>query len=215
MEREFADLDEIWKSEKAAVQGTTHIKEELERARAELDTARRAQNLARMSELQYGRIPELESQLQKASEAEQQETQLLRNKVSEEEIAEVVSRWTGIPVSKMLEGEREKLLQMEAELGKRVIGQNEAVQLVADAVIRAHPISGQDDDGERDLFCASLDHTIWFHRPLRADRWHLYDFTCQHHVGGRGLSFGHVFRDDGTHVATVAQEVLVRDARSR
>lgn len=86
--------------------------------------------------------------------------------------------------------------------------------LPTDAVIRAHPVSG-DDDGDRDLFCASLDHTIWFHRPLQADRWHLHDFACHHFVGGRGLSIGHVFGDDGTHVATVAQEVLVRDVRDR
>ncbi|MGD8235851.1 MAG: Clp protease N-terminal domain-containing protein, partial [Chromatiales bacterium] len=135
--KEYSDLEEIWKAEKAAVQGTTHIKEELDQARIELETARRAGDLQRMSELQYGRIPELESRLQKADEAEQQETQLLRNKVSEEEIAEVVSRWTGIPVSKMLEGEREKLLQMEQELGKRVIGQNEAVVAVSNAIRRS------------------------------------------------------------------------------
>ena len=137
LEKEYSDLEEIWKAEKAAVQGTTHIKEELDQARTELETARRAGDLQRMSELQYGRIPELESRLQKADEAEQQETQLLRNKVSEEEIAEVVSRWTGIPVSKMLEGEREKLLQMEQELGKRVIGQNEAVVAVSNAIRRS------------------------------------------------------------------------------
>jgi ATP-dependent Clp protease ATP-binding subunit ClpB len=137
LEKEYSDLEEIWKAEKAAVQGTTHIKEELDQARIELETARRAGDLQRMSELQYGRIPELESRLQKADEAEQQETQLLRNKVSEEEIAEVVSRWTGIPVSKMLEGEREKLLQMEQELGKRVIGQNEAVVAVSNAIRRS------------------------------------------------------------------------------
>ena len=137
LEKEYSDLEEIWKSEKAAVQGTTHIKEEIDQARIELETARRAGDLQRMSELQYGRIPELEARLQKADEAEQQETQLLRNKVSEEEIAEVVSRWTGIPVSKMLEGEREKLLQMEQELGKRVIGQNEAVVAVSNAIRRS------------------------------------------------------------------------------
>jgi acyl-CoA thioesterase-2 len=83
-----------------------------------------------------------------------------------------------------------------------------------DSVIRAHPVA-DDADARESLFCASLDHTIWFHRPLRADRWHLYDFSCHHYVGGRGLSIGHVFGDDGTHVATVAQEVLVRDARDR
>ncbi|MEJ2383238.1 MAG: ATP-dependent chaperone ClpB [Xanthomonadales bacterium] len=137
MEREFADLDEIWKSEKAAVQGTTHLKEELERARAELETARRAQNLARMSELQYGTIPELEKQIEGAEDAEQGDFQLLRNRVTEDEIAEVVSRWTGIPVSRMLEGEREKLLRMEEALHARVIGQDEAVNAVSDAIRRS------------------------------------------------------------------------------
>ncbi|MCH8227953.1 MAG: AAA family ATPase, partial [Proteobacteria bacterium] len=137
MEREFSDLDEIWKSEKAAVQGTTHIKEELERARAELETAMRAQDLARMSELQYGQIPELEKQLKDAKKVEQGEFQLLRNRVTEDEIAEVVSQWTGIPVSRMLEGEREKLLRMEDALHQRVIGQDEAVIAVADAIRRS------------------------------------------------------------------------------
>jgi ATP-dependent Clp protease ATP-binding subunit ClpB len=137
MEREFSDLDEIWKSEKAAVQGTTHIKEELERTRAALETAMRAQDLARMSELQYGKIPELEKQLEDAEKGEQAEFQLLRNNVTEDEIAEVVSRWTGIPVSRMLEGEREKLLRMEDALHKRVIGQDEAVTAVSDAIRRS------------------------------------------------------------------------------
>jgi ATP-dependent Clp protease ATP-binding subunit ClpB len=137
MEREFSDLNEIWKSEKAAVQGTTHLKEELERARAELETAMRAQNLARMSELQYGQIPELEKQIEDAESTEQGEFQLLRNRVTEDEIAEVVSRWTGIPVSRMLEGEREKLLRMEEELHSRVIGQEEAVGAVSDAIRRS------------------------------------------------------------------------------
>ncbi|MCU7839015.1 MAG: ATP-dependent chaperone ClpB [Candidatus Thiodiazotropha sp. (ex Troendleina suluensis)] len=137
LEREFSDLDEIWKSEKAALQGTTHIKESLEQARLELETARRAGDLARMSELQYGRIPELEKQLDMAAQAEMQEMKLLRNKVSEEEIADVVSKWTGIPVSKMLEGERDKLLRMEEELSRRVIGQEEGVRAVSDAIRRS------------------------------------------------------------------------------
>ena len=137
LEREFSELDEIWKSEKAAVQGTQHIKEELERARQELETARRASDLARMSELQYGKIPDLEKQLDMASQVEMQETTLLRNSVTEEEIAEVVSKWTGIPVSKMLEGERDKLLKMEDALRKRMVGQNEAVQAVSDAIRRS------------------------------------------------------------------------------
>jgi len=137
LEKEYADLEEVWKAEKASVQGAAHIKEELERARLELDAARRAQDLARMSELQYGKIPELEQRLEQAAAAETKEHVLLRNKVTEEEIAEVVSKWTGIPVSKMLEGEREKLLNMENELGKRVIGQEEAVRSVSDAIRRS------------------------------------------------------------------------------
>jgi len=137
MEREFSDLEEVWKSEKAVVQGSTHVKEELERARAELETAMRAQDLARMSELQYGRIPELERELAQAEQGEKDHFQLLRNKVTEDEIAEVVSRWTGIPVSRMLEGEREKLLRMEDNVHRRVVGQDEAVSAVADAIRRS------------------------------------------------------------------------------
>jgi ATP-dependent Clp protease ATP-binding subunit ClpB len=137
LEREFSDLEEIWKSEKAAVQGASHIKEELERARTELETAQRAGDLARAGELQYGRIPELVKQLAAAEGAETQEMKLLRNKVTDEEIAEVVSKWTGIPVSKMLEGERDKLLHMEASLQSRVVGQTEAVRVVSDAIRRS------------------------------------------------------------------------------
>lgn len=137
-EKEYSDLEEIWTAEKAAVQGTTHIKEELERARVELETATRARDFERLSELQYGRIPELEKQLAaQADNPEQTEFQLLRNSVSTDEIAEVVARWTGIPVSKMLEGEREKLLRMEEVIGERVIGQSEAVVAVSDAVRRS------------------------------------------------------------------------------
>lgn len=137
LEKEYSDLEEVWKSEKAAVQGSQHIKEELERVRIEMETARRAHDLGRVSELQYGRIPELEAQLKAADEAEHQEMQLLRNKVTDEEVAEVVSRWTGIPVSKMLEGERDKLLRMEDELAERVVGQEEAVKAVSDAIRRS------------------------------------------------------------------------------
>ncbi len=137
LEKEFADLDQVWQAEKASVHGATAIKEALERARLDLETAHRAQDLARMSELQYGQIPELEAQLAKASEPSDTETRLLRNKVTDEEIAEVVSRWTGIPVNRMLEGEREKLLRMEQELHQRVIGQNQAVGAVADAIRRS------------------------------------------------------------------------------
>jgi len=137
LEKEYSDLEEIWKSEKAAVQGAQHFKEELERARLEFETASRANDLARMSELQYGKIPELERQIKAASEQDQQKATLLRVSVSEEEIAEVVSKWTGIPVSKMLEGERDKLLRMEEALHKRVVGQEEAVNAVANAIRRS------------------------------------------------------------------------------
>ena len=137
LEKEYADLEEVWKAEKAVVQGTAAIKEELERARLELETARRAGDLGRMSELQYGRIPEFEKRLAQATEAEKKGTQLLRNKVTEEEVAEVVSKWTGIPVSKMLEGEKEKLLKMEEALERRVVGQTEAVRIVSNAIRRS------------------------------------------------------------------------------
>jgi ATP-dependent Clp protease ATP-binding subunit ClpB len=135
--REFSEFEEVWKAEKAALQGTTHIKEALDKAGVELETARRAGDLTRMSELQYGRIPELKRQLDAAAQAELLEMKLLRNKVTDEEIAHVVSKWTGIPVSKMLEGEREKLLQMEQVIAKRVVGQTEAVTAVANAIRRA------------------------------------------------------------------------------
>ena len=137
LEREYSDLEEIWKAEKASLQSSAHIKEELERARLDLETARRAQDLQRMSELSYGKIPELERRLAQATQAEQQETKLLRNKVTDEEVAEVVSKWTGIPISKMLEGEKEKLLRMEESIGKRVVGQTEAVRAVSDAIRRS------------------------------------------------------------------------------
>jgi ATP-dependent Clp protease ATP-binding subunit ClpB len=137
LEREFADLEEVWKAEKAAMQGAAHIKEDLERAKIEFETAHRANDLARMSELQYGRIPELEKQLAQAMQAETAETTLLRNNVTEDEVAEIVSKWTGIPVSKMLEGEKEKLLQMELVVQERVVGQDEAVTVVANAIRRA------------------------------------------------------------------------------
>ncbi|HXR18969.1 MAG TPA: ATP-dependent chaperone ClpB [Steroidobacteraceae bacterium] len=136
LEKEYADLEEIWKAEKASLQGATQVKEELERARLDLEQARRASDLARMAELQYGRIPELEKRLQQAQGAEQKTPQLVRNSVTDEEIAEVVSKWTGIPVSRMLEGEKEKLLRMEEALEKRVVGQQEAVRIVSNAIRR-------------------------------------------------------------------------------
>ena len=137
LDREFSDLEEVLKAEKAVVQGATRIKSDLEQARIDLEAARRASDLTRMSELQYGVIPELEKKLQQAEEADTTEMKLLRDKVTEEEIAEVVSRATGIPISKMLEGEKQKLLCMEDELHKRVIGQEEAVDAVANAVRRS------------------------------------------------------------------------------
>ncbi|QOW24944.1 ATP-dependent chaperone ClpB [Lysobacter sp. H23M47] len=137
LEREFNDLEEVWKAEKATLQGATKIKEKIEAAKLELEAAQRAQDYGRMSEIQYGRLPELEKQAQAAHEAETKGFTLLQDKVTDEEIAEVVSRWTGIPVSKMLEGEREKLLQMEELLHKRVIGQDEAIKVVSDSVRRS------------------------------------------------------------------------------
>ena len=137
LEKESADLEEIWKSEKAALQGTAHIREELDRVRLEMDAARRAGDLGRMAELQYGKIPELEKRLAQAQQAEDKAPQLVRNKVTDEEIAEVVSKWTGIPVAKMLEGERDKLLRMEEALGKRVVGQDEALRIVSNAIRRS------------------------------------------------------------------------------
>jgi len=137
LEREFSDLNEIWKSEKAALQGATKVKEQIEAARVELETAQRHQDYAKMSEIQYGKLPELEKQLAAAQAAEKQEFKLVQDRVTEEEIAEVVSRWTGIPVNKMLEGERDKLLHMEEALHKRVVGQDEAVRAVSDAIRRA------------------------------------------------------------------------------
>ncbi|WP_414931925.1 ATP-dependent chaperone ClpB [Vibrio europaeus] len=136
-ERAFAELEEVWNAEKAALSGTQHIKSELEQARMDMEFARRAGDLNRMSELQYGRIPELEKQLDLATQAEMQEMTLLRNKVTDNEIADVLSKQTGIPVSKMLEAEKEKLLRMEDVLHKRVIGQTEAVEVVANAIRRS------------------------------------------------------------------------------
>ncbi|HXD37158.1 MAG TPA: AAA family ATPase, partial [Rhodanobacter sp.] len=137
LEREFSDLNEVWKSEKAAMQGTTKVKEQIEQARLELEAAQRSQDYARMSEIQYGKLPALEKQLAAAQAAETQDFKLVQTRVTADEIAEVVARWTGIPVSKMLEGEREKLLHMEDDLHKRVVGQDEAVHAVADAIRRA------------------------------------------------------------------------------
>jgi len=137
LEREYADLEEIWKSEKASLQGAAQIKEEIEKVKLEMETARRKGDLTRVAELQYGKLPELDKRLAQAHAAEGQQRQLVRNKVTDEEIAEVVSKWTGIPVSKMLEGEKDKLLRMEEALGKRVVGQEEGVRIVANAIRRS------------------------------------------------------------------------------
>ncbi|MDP1696745.1 MAG: ATP-dependent chaperone ClpB [Xanthomonadaceae bacterium] len=137
LERKFSDMEEVWKAEKASLTGATKIKEQIEQLKIELDAAHRHQDLARASEIQYGKLPELERQLKTAQEVETKGFTLLQDKVTAEEIAEVVSRWTGIPVSKMLEGEREKLLKMEDALHARVIGQDEAVKAVSDAIRRS------------------------------------------------------------------------------
>lgn len=137
LEKEYSDLESIWKAEKAQMQGATHIKESLEKARLELEAAQREGNLAKMSELQYGKIPELEKQLKDAEKTEDKPMQLLHNSVTDEMIADVVSKSTGIPVSRLMEGERQKLLHMEEELGKRVIGQKEAIAAVSNAIRRS------------------------------------------------------------------------------
>ncbi len=137
LEKEYAELNEVWTAEKAAVHGTQNIKAELDKARTDLEAAQRSSDLARMSELQYGLIPELEDKLASADDSQDIDMQLLRNKVTDQEIAEVVAKWTGIPVSKMLQGEKDKLLQMESYLHKRVIGQDEAVVAVSNAVRRS------------------------------------------------------------------------------
>ncbi|SFV76762.1 ClpB protein [hydrothermal vent metagenome] len=137
LEKEYADLEEIWKKEKSQVQGAQHLKEELEQVKAELEAAARNNDLAKMSELQYGKIPELEAKITQVESADNVEMTLLRNKVTEDEIAEIVARWTGIPVDKMMEGERDKLLQMESIIQKRLVGQDKAVKVIADAVRRS------------------------------------------------------------------------------
>ncbi len=137
LEKEYADLEEIWVKEKSVVQGAQHLKEDLEQAKTELETAHRNNDLARMSELQYGVIPELEEKITQAENADTEPMTLLRNKVTEDEIAHIVARWTGIPVDKMMEGEKDKLLQMESIIHKRLVGQDKAVKVISDAVRRS------------------------------------------------------------------------------
>jgi len=137
LEKEYADFDEIWKKEKLVVQGAQHLKEELEQAKLDFESAHRNNDLGKMSELQYGVIPELEQKITQAENADTVEMTLLRNKVTEDEIAHIVARWTGIPVDKMLEGEKDKLLQMESIIHKRLVGQDKAVKVISDAVRRS------------------------------------------------------------------------------
>ncbi len=148
LEKEYADLEEIWKKEKLVVQGAHHLKEELEQAKADLESAHRNNDLAKMSELQYGIIPELEQKISVAENADTQQMTLLRNKVTEDEIAHTVARWTGIPVDKMMASEKDKLLQMEAIIHKRLVGQDKAVKVISDAVRRAR--SGLSDPNRPD-----------------------------------------------------------------
>ncbi|MDX2347188.1 MAG: ATP-dependent chaperone ClpB [Legionella sp.] len=212
LEKEYADLEDIWKAEKASLQGTTQIKENLEQAKLEMESARRAGNLTRMSELQYGRIPELEKALVDAASTEQAETKLVRNKVTEEEIAEVVSKWTGIPVAKMLEGEKEKLLQMESVLHKQVIGQNEAVEAVSNAIRRARaglsdpnrPIGsflflGPTGVGKTEL-CKAL-ATFMFDTPDAMVRIDMSEFMEKHSVARLiGAPPGYVGYEEGGYI---------------
>ena len=145
LEKEYADLDSVWSAEKVALHGAQQVKEDLEQAKLDLESARRAGDLTKMSELQYGAIPDLEKQLDVAQSPDTSAMTLLRNRVTEEEIAEVVSKWTGIPVTKMMEGERAKLLALEEELHKQVIGQDEAVKAVSNAIRRSR--AGLSDPG--------------------------------------------------------------------
>ncbi|MDP3705538.1 MAG: ATP-dependent chaperone ClpB [Legionellaceae bacterium] len=212
LEKNYSDLDEIWKAEKALLQGASHIKESLEKAKMELETARRAGDLGRMSELQYGRIPALEKELVDVAKDEPKETKLVRNKVTEEEIAEVVSKWTGIPVSKMLEGEKEKLLHMEEALHQRLIGQNEAVEAVSNAIRRSRaglsdphrPIGsflflGPTGVGKTEL-CKAL-ATFLFDTPDAMVRIDMSEFMEKHSVARLiGAPPGYVGYEEGGYI---------------
>ncbi len=162
LEKEYSDYEEQWTAEKLVVQGSSDLKEELESAKLEFESARRASDLTRMSELQYGLIPKLEAQISRVAEAElarDHKSQLLRNKVDSDEIAEIVARWTGIPVTKMLEGEQEKLLRMEEEIGAQVVGQHEAVTAVSNAIRRSR--AGLSDRVNRMVHLCSLGRRVW------------------------------------------------------
>lgn len=219
LEKEYADLEEIWKAEKISLHGAQQIKEELEQARIELEAARRAADLTRMSELQYGKIPELEKKLSEAQKAEAhpKEKKLLRNKVAEEEIAEVVSKWTGIPVSKMMESEKEKLLRMEDMLHQRVIGQDEAVSAVANAIRRSRagladpnrPIGsflflGPTGVGKTEL-CKSLAEFL-FDTEEAMVRIDMSEFMEKHSVARLiGAPPGYVGYEEGGHLTEVVR----------
>ncbi len=212
LEKKYADLDDVWKSEKSILQGTTHIKEALEKAKIEMETARRAGDLGKMSELQYGRIPSLEKQLLNVADTDHVETQLVRNKVTEEEIAEVVSKWTGIPVSKMIEGEKEKLLNMENALHQRLIGQDEAINVVSNAIRRARaglsdpnrPIGsflflGPTGVGKTEL-CKAL-ATFLFDTPEAMIRIDMSEFMEKHSVARLiGAPPGYVGYEEGGYI---------------
>lgn len=212
LEKQVSELEEIWKAEKATLQGATHIKEALEQAKTELDAARRKGDLGRMSELQYGRIPELEKQLAAVNTQGETETKLVRNKVTEEEIAEVVSKWTGIPVAKMLEGEKEKLLRMEDALHQRLIGQDAAVSAVANAIRRsraglsdpARPIGsflflGPTGVGKTEL-CKAL-ATFLFDTPDAMVRIDMSEFMEKHSVARLiGAPPGYVGYEEGGYL---------------
>lgn len=212
LEKEYSDLEEVWKAEKATLTGAADIKAELERARQQMEAAQRVGDLNKMAELQYGKIPDLEQRLEKASTSEGQEHSLLRNKVTEEEIAEVVSKWTGIPVSKMLEGERDKLLRMEEVLHKSVIGQSEAVAAVSNAVRRSR--AGLSDPGRPNgsfLFlgptgvgktelCKSL-ATFMFDSPDAMVRIDMSEFMEKHSVARLiGAPPGYVGYEEGGYL---------------
>jgi ATP-dependent Clp protease ATP-binding subunit ClpB len=211
-EHKFSAFETIWIAEKQAMHGTQSIRSELEQAKLDLEIARRASDLSRMSELQYGRIPELEAKLELATESETQETTLLKNKVTENEIADVLSRWTGIPVSKMLEGEKAKLLAMEGALHKRVVGQSEAVTAVANAIRRSRaglsdpnrPIGsflflGPTGVGKTEL-CKTLAHFLFDteHAMIRID---MSEFMEKHSVARMvGAPPGYVGYEEGGYL---------------
>jgi ATP-dependent Clp protease ATP-binding subunit ClpB len=211
-EHKFSEFETIWAAEKQAMQGTQTIRSELEQAKLDLEIARRASDLSRMSELQYGRIPELEAKLELASESETQETTLLKNKVTENEIADVLSRWTGIPVSKMLEGEKAKLLSMEAALHKRVVGQGEAVTAVSNAIRRSRaglsdpnrPIGsflflGPTGVGKTEL-CKTLAHFL-FDTEVAMVRIDMSEFMEKHSVARMvGAPPGYVGYEEGGYL---------------